>query len=1283
MAVDSIEGLSTYLPRLLLGPASCRPSAPHWAEEGTLAFADVSGFTKLSERLARKGRQGAEEMVDAISTIFTHLLRQSDQFGGDVLKFGGDALLLWYSGDDHLARACAAAHAMRRTLLREGTIRTSSGPVKMRMSQGVHTGQFDFFLVGGRHQDLVVAGPAATTTVEMESAADAQEILLSPAAAAQLPANCLGEEKGGGWLLQSPPLAPAAPHPATSQAVAPEELGVYVPIALRGRLDSLVQESEHRHVAVAFMHFLGLDALIAEAGPAEVHRRLDSLTRAVVDVAADLGVCLICTDIGPDGGKFMLAAGAPDSYEDREERMLRLGLAVMEQDHGLAVRMGVNRGPAYGGAVGAPFRHTYSTMGDAVNLAARVMGKAQPGQLLATAAVMAQCEGRFETEPLEPFLVKGKAMPVHAFAVRGRKAARRERRRSEQPLVGRVAELAILHEAVERAAAGSGGTVEVVGDAGMGKSRLLREVSEHPLLDQRLLVECEQYESNTPYFAARWLVRAAAGIRSTDDPLVAGQRLRDRVLEACPDIAPWLPLLGAVADATTPSTPEVDDLDPRFRRQRLNAVVERFLVAVLTSTTLIAVEDGFWMDEASADVFGHLAGVADQHPWLLCVTRRPVEGGLHAALGYPATVLDLAPLDPSESVTLLLSVDQDLSPHAVDQLSARSSGNPLFLLEMAAASAHSSDVDALPDDIEAIVTTRLDRLAPPDRRILRYAAVLGARFRQDVFERAVGDLLPGGIDAGAWSRLGEFVRRDERGILRFGNEVFRRVAYDALPFSRRQQVHGRVGEVLQSLSAEVGEDRLGLLSLHFHSAQRFQEAWTYSVEAGARARALAANLEAVEFYRRAIDAARHLPAVAPEEEARIFEAMGDACEVTALYEQATAAYGKARERLRADPVATARMTQKEGILRERLGKYAGAVRWYNKGLAVLAGVDGDEAAAVRAKLLVGFAAVRYRQGRLTSCVDLCEQVVHLAATGADRSTLAHAYFLLDAALTDLGRADSEKYRALALPIYEEIGDLVGQASVLNNLGINAYYEGRWHEALELYERSREARVRAGDVVGAATAANNIGEILSDQGRFAEAEDLFREAQRVFRSAGYPVGRALATSNLGRVAARAGRFDEASELLMDALEQFRTIRAETFVIETQARLAELLLLGDQFDQALTLAEAVRTNASSAEHTFARAVLDRIRGIAMVHVGRASDGRQALIASVQAAEEAGAEYEAAVSLACIALAEEALANPRSIERRQASNDVFARLEVLAPPPYSVPVPERARRRDEEVP
>jgi class 3 adenylate cyclase len=161
------DRLRPFVPRLAVEWLETTPEARVREIDGSMVFVDISGFTKMSERLARRGKVGAEEVTEVIGDTFGTLLAEAYAFGGSLVKFGGDALLLFFEGDDHPARAAAAAHGMRAMLRQIGTFTTTAGKVTLRMSVGAHTGAFHFFLVGDSHRELIVAGPAATETVAM------------------------------------------------------------------------------------------------------------------------------------------------------------------------------------------------------------------------------------------------------------------------------------------------------------------------------------------------------------------------------------------------------------------------------------------------------------------------------------------------------------------------------------------------------------------------------------------------------------------------------------------------------------------------------------------------------------------------------------------------------------------------------------------------------------------------------------------------------------------------------------------------------------------------------------------------------------------------------------------------------------------------------------------------------------------------------------------------------------------------------------------------------------
>lgn len=1219
--------LSSYFPRLLVEWQRETPDADWRAIEGTLVFMDISGFTAMSERLARHGKVGAEEVTEILNDSFTKLLAAAYDEGGYLLKFGGDAMLLFFSGASHAARGCRCAVRLRRTLREVGRIRTTAGLVRLRMSVGVHSGLVHFFLAGESHRELVVTGPAVTRVVEMEGAASAGQILITDATAAVIPASCIGAPLGGGRLLERAPNAPAGSFaaPPIMHSDRPE---VFISVAVRDHLlGTEMVESEHRHALVCFIHFEDIDHLLTSAGPTATQRALDQLVRTVQHATAEFNVCFLGSDVDRDGGKIILTAGVPRSSGNDDEGMLRAVRQILESDPPLPLRIGVNAGPVFAGDVGPAYRRTFTVMGDAVNLAARLMAQAAPGQALAVPAVVERARTRFALTAIEPFQVKGKAKPVTAVAVGAATGTRGQARAgSVVPLVGRDQEMQLLDATLESVRAGRRAIVNLVGEPGMGKSRIVEEVKARAQDYAAFDTACEQYESSTPYFPMRRLLRSVLRIAQNADPAFAAQLLAERVALAAPALSEWLPLIAIPLDLTVPSTPSVEQIADRFRRGQLQRVVCELVATMVPEPAIFIVEDAHWLDEASRDLLAELIAESANRPWLFLVTRRPGDAPLFADLDPESTTIVLEPLSTEASSELASAAigEAALGAHELAALAERAGGNPLFVREIVAARTAQQGVEALPDSLDALITAQIDRLLPADRRALRYASVVGPTFNVRLLAESLDDL-SADAGTGTWERLGDFITPEGPDSFRFKHALVREAAYEGLPFRRRRDLHERLALSIERRHGRRANRRAELLSLHFHRAGSYEKALRYARMAGDRSKDKYANVEAAEFYRRAIDAARHLPDTDTAELARVYQALGDVCELAGMYREAEDAYRQARRCAR-DPQDQQPLFRKEGVVRERLGQYTQALRWYGRGLRSIDGANVRHANELR----LAYAGVRFRQGRYGDCARWCRQVLEPAAAAGDRASLAHAYYLLDHAHTMLGTDEAGRYRALALPIFEELGDLVGQANVLNNLGVSASIEGRWDEAIRCYERSKQAREKVGDVVGAATADNNIGEVLLDRGEFEEAEARFRDALRVWRGANYAVGVAVATSALGRAATRAGRFEEAGRLLRDALESFREMGAESFVAESQARLAELRLFAGDSEGALELVAETLAESEAGGTAEVNTMLYRLRGYALMRRGEWEAARTAIDESLRLAHSTSAEYEVALSL-----------------------------------------------------
>ena len=1204
-----------YVPRGVLRHLATEPFSPVRSVPGSMLFADLSGFTKLSERLQRRGPEGAELLVNTINGVFAALLRVAYDNGGSLIKFGGDALLLFFEGDRHAERAARSAYRMRERLRTVGRIEVSGVRGVLRMTVGVHSDIYHFFLVGESHLDHLVLGPGAGGIVRTEELADNGQIVVSAATAAELPTRCVGQAVGDGFLLRADPLPDDL---AWMEPVArPENAAVArcLSTAVRAHLAGGRSEAEHRRASVAFLHFAGTDALIEAEGLAATAAVVGELVADAQRAADEWEICYLDSDIGADGAKILFSAGAPRVIGDDEERMLLAMRQILERPRRLPVRIGVNRGPVFTGEIGPPYRRAYIVMGDTTNLAARVMGKSSVGELWATEGILARARIPFATTAQPPFAAKGKAKPVHTWAVGAPiSAAALAADADAFPFVGRSHELAVVSEALVAAGAGLGRALDLVGDAGVGKSRLLSQaISSAPDGLQVLGANCEAHLSGVPYSLWHGVLRRLLGLAWDDKPAVVVDALQRRCAHD-PDLAPWLPLLGDACGVEMPPTAATAALLPQFREARLIEVLGAFLAPELEAPTVLRIDSAHLIDEASAGLLAGLLPRLASSRWAVVALRRGGPSRFDEVAEAGAQRVDVGPLDLADTRALAeAATDADpLPPHVVEVAVTRSGGNPQFLLDLLAA--RGTD---LPDSAQAAAMAQIDALPPGDRTLVRRASLLGSTFPPQLAHAVLG----ADEDGETWRRVEALIAVTPDGHLRFRRAAVQEAAYAALPYAERRALHARIADALESGAAGVADP--AVVGHHHRCAGRHDRAWPLNRTAARRAAARAAPADAAALYRDALESAREID-VSPAELAEVWEGLGDALRLAAEGPAADRAYREARRAVGPDPLWQAELLHRQARLSQRAGHPAAGVRWARRGLKELGDADDARARGWRARLLAAEASNRMDQGKRRLAVELCERSLALAATGsgevAERAT-AHASFLLDWALVTLGRAAEATHSARALQIYERLGELEDASHVLNNMGMFAYWTGRWDEAVRLYGESGAVAERIGDQEVVAATRANVGEVLSDQGHWARARTELGVALRIWRAAGNIGGVGFARMLLGRTAAREGRFDEGIELLESAVADLSAHGMDDAVVAA-GYLAEALAMAGRVEPARAAVARLDTRGGDAEPL-------RLRVRALV-AESPRDVVAGLFASLTAARVAGSDHDAAIAL-----------------------------------------------------
>ncbi|RIK09349.1 MAG: hypothetical protein DCC50_15220 [Acidobacteria bacterium] len=742
-------------------------------------------------------------------------------------------------------------------------------------------------------------------------------------------------------------------------------------------------------------------------------------------------------------------------------------------------------------------------------------------------------DGGVAVDPVPPFMVKGKSKPVDAAAVTVlRPVAAHHPARPDDVFLGRESELARILDLLAQTRTGRGQLLEVRGGPGLGKSALVRAVVER-CGDAVAVLNgpSRRFGRSASHQAVRRLLRDLTGVDPAEPAAAQVEALRAVVGRAAPQVLPWFPLLAATMGVALPDTPQLQDLDDRYRPTQTGRALADLLSAVLTGPALLVLEGADDMDDASVTALREVLAVLPGRPWLVLVTRRTDDGGLLPDADDEHPVLDLEPLRPATSLALLAAwSDRRLAVGGIprhllgDQqlraLAAKAGGNPMHLHSLLELALARGTVDGLPVGVEEVIGAEVDALEPRARTILRLASVLGEQLDTGHLAELVAPegwtLRP--EDLGRLS--GQLVLEGPSATwYRFSSTLLHETVYAGLPYRLRRRLHLRAGE---SLEAAAGPPQLAALSTHFFEAGRYDKALDYSARAAERASRAYSSLEALHLYERALVCAARTPDVVPALVGQLHEAAGDAAEMAGLSAAAISHYRTARTGRRTDPCALGGLIAKEVGLHQRVGAFDRSTRIAGYALRILDGVPGEEADALRSRLAVQTAFVHHLRARHATAVSWSTRAVELAQRSGDAAVLARAYNAHALVLAVAGIPADRPYGELALASSEESGDLRLQVKCLTNLSISAIIDGRWPRAESLLVRAAEVAERLGDAANVVNVTYNRCDVLVRQGRWSEAAPLLAQVGREARAQDDQELVALVALEQGKVATGQGR-----------------------------------------------------------------------------------------------------------------------------------------------------------------
>jgi hypothetical protein len=631
--------------------------------------------------------------------------------------------------------------------------------------------------------------------------------------------------------------------------------------------------TELRPCVPLFLSFRGIDY---DADPDSAAALDDVVTRAQRIVAGYGGNVLQLT-IGDKGSYLYAVFGSPVAHEDDAARacagaleLVRLGEVTAARE----LKIGIASGDLRSGTYGHPERRTFTCMGDATNLAARLMSAAPTGGIYATAAIRAAAGAEFDWDVPVRLPVKGKAEPVAASALVGQRGY--GDRSPDSPtgaLIGRTAELARLRELANIAMAGVGQVVVVAGPAGVGKSHLIAELSRW-LVGQGVAVRSgapRSYGARTPYAVWRDICRAAWRIEPDAAPAQVVARLESVLTTLEPTLLPRLPLLGPVVGVTIPDTDLTASFDAKLRKSSLEALMVDLLAAHASRRPIAVFLDAAeHLDELSVDLLEVLARALARLPALFVVAERTEAGAESTTLAElrNRSTVDLSALDEAASRDLVQRQWRErgsgpLPEGLLERLIALAEGNPLHLDELvnhlATRPVHEIEAGelALPTSLHSLQLARIDDLAEQPRRTLKVASVAGMRFDLPALRGAYPEL---GDRGEVRSNVGvltatALVAPQPEGVddFSFRHATTQQVAYETLTFQARTLLHDRFLGWLEARSRAESTAVLDLLAYHARNGSDLGKRREYLRRAGVAAQDNYANEAAVDYFTELLD----------------------------------------------------------------------------------------------------------------------------------------------------------------------------------------------------------------------------------------------------------------------------------------------------------------------------------------------------------------------------------------------------------------------------------------------
>lgn len=1099
---------------------------------GAVLFADISGFTALTETFARElgPKRGAEEFTIQLNQVFYAIVADLHRYGGSVVSFSGDAITCWFDGDTDGKRALACALTMQQTMERLQDITTAiNQTVKLGIKLAVSAGSVRRFVVGMPEYTLMdaMAGHTLERVTAAEGMAEKGDVVLDQVTAEGLQDHLViqtwrtHEETGQTFAVVEKLNLDVQSDPwmyLPENALADEAIQEWILPAVYGRLSTGAGEflSELRPTVAMFIRFSGIDY---DQDP-DAPQKLNNFVSHVQKVLIRFGGSLLQLTIGDKGSYMYASFGAPVANEDDAERAASAAIQLIDTSDNFELdqklQIGITQGEMWAGAYGGAERKTYGVMGNNVNLAARLMMKAEPGQILLDQNARQKVDLEFLFNDLGKVQFKGKLYKTQVYELIGRQVTsgfHLFETAYNMPMVGREDEMQEISSKIPLVQTRWGQIVGITAEAGMGKSRFAAEFIQQAESKgvNGFGGEGESFGTNSSYLIWENIWRGIFKLSPSYDTAKQIEISQNELVKANPDFIHRHPLLSQVLNINIPETDLTSSLDPKAKKTALESLLLDYLkyFSEKEGPLLILLEDAHWIDDLSLELLDLVSKSIEHLPILLLLVYRP-ENSLPDFSPLPNfTEIKLDLFSKEEAETLIrYKLSQHFSTYRIPQklsqlIMEKSGGNPFYIEEILN---YIKDLNLdvrdetalanldLPDTIYSLILSRVDRLTQRQQVALRVASVIGRLFRSAMVwgvypERIDEESIQSDLDVLSKLEITAVEHPEPELTYLFRHIVTHEVTYESLPYNTRSHLHEQVAKYMEAQYAENLDQFIDLLAFHYSRSKNNSKKKEYLLKAGEAAKENFANVAAIDYYTRSLEL------LDGKESIPVKINIGETQQLIGKWEEA--------EKIFLDLIETTKQSD------------------YSEFYPQVLNVSGE---------------LKRKQGDYSAAEDYFRHAKRIAEELKDDAGIGKSLLYLGTLNAQQGNFDEASVLYLdSLKIQKNLGDDLNIANILNNLGVISEYLGNNHQARSWHEEALEVRQTNGFRQTEAVSLNNLANVLLELEQPEEALNYLENALTIQRQIGDRWSIANILNNFGNAARETNQLQKSIHLYKESLE----------------------------------------------------------------------------------------------------------------------------------------------------